>query len=367
MGIERNIFFVQAAKFGVKARGIVHVGANDGEECEHYRMEGARDVLFIEPSDVAYRLLKKRLEDYPEFTAVQALCTDADGERVVLNVANNQGQSSSILAMGRHSEVYPNVYYSEQQELISSRLDTLLERDFDSAKYNMLVIDIQGAELIALKGAERVIRKFDALFLECSATPLYEGGCTLQELVVFLGFYDFGLRWVDIDSDDSGNCLFVANSVVKNRPVVEIATHGVNVALGKPVKTSSHAQYAGAFDPGAVVSGRRTGDYAFHTESEDRPWLEIDLEQELAVSEILVFNRVNAAIERARTLQVFTRADRGDWVRIHDQGGVMFGGIDGDPLRIRLNGDPVRRLRFQLASHDCLHLDAVEVYADLDA
>lgn len=365
MSIERHICFIQMAKFGLRARGVVHVGANDGEECPWYAMEGIKKVLFIEPSNVAFDLLQEKLKKYPQYDSVQALCADTDGAEITLNVANNQGQSSSILNLGRHSDVYPHITYVEKQVMSATRLDTLIETSYSVSDYNVLIMDIQGAELTALRGSERIIKQFDVLFLECSATSLYEGGCTIQELVNFLAFYDFGLRWMDLDTDDSGNCLFVANrtrGINASKP--DIITSGTNVALGKPIRTSSQASYAGPLDPNAVVSGRRTNTYAFHTEHEEKPWIEVDLGADLKLSELIVFNRIDAAPERAKHMEVFIKRLDEDWEKVHNQGGLIFGGADGNPLRIQLDNRIARLVRLQLPGSGCFHLAEIEIYTE---
>jgi hypothetical protein len=59
----------------------------------------------------------------------------------------------------------------------------------------VLKMDIQGAELAALRGAEALLRdhRIDAIFTETFFVPHYEGGCLLHELWGHLATHGYGL------------------------------------------------------------------------------------------------------------------------------------------------------------------------------
>jgi FkbM family methyltransferase len=77
--------------------GVVHVGANLGQEREVYAALGL-DVVWIEPIPEIFAQLKENVQGFPNQLAIEALVTDIDDKEYVFHIANNDGASSSILA-----------------------------------------------------------------------------------------------------------------------------------------------------------------------------------------------------------------------------------------------------------------------------
>jgi hypothetical protein len=58
-------------------------------------------------------------------------------------------------------------------------------------KYNFWNFDIQGAELLALKGAMKSIEYVKALYLEVNIEEVYKGAALMSDLDDFLSKYNF--------------------------------------------------------------------------------------------------------------------------------------------------------------------------------
>jgi FkbM family methyltransferase len=86
--------------------GVIHVGANSGQERTLYAQHGL-NVVWIEPIPEVYAALTDNIVGYPRQTAINALITDKDGETYTLHVANNEGASSSILDLHDHRDIWP--------------------------------------------------------------------------------------------------------------------------------------------------------------------------------------------------------------------------------------------------------------------
>ncbi len=61
--------------------------------------------------------------------------------------------------------------------------------------------------------------------------------------------------------------------------------------------------------PRGGVYGLPTGRPGFHTDIEDAPWLQVDLEAVRPLNEVRVFNRMDCSRERSRTLRVLLSED----------------------------------------------------------
>jgi FkbM family methyltransferase len=98
-------------RFLGSARGVIHVGANIGQERGLYDGYGL-DVLWVEPIPEVFAELEANIARYPRQRALLSLVTDRDGAEYEFNVANNHGESSSILPLKEHRDVWPNVDYA---------------------------------------------------------------------------------------------------------------------------------------------------------------------------------------------------------------------------------------------------------------
>jgi hypothetical protein len=99
----------------------------------------------------------------------------------------NATQSSSLLPLRKHAEIYPQIVTQETIEVDCSRLDDLLDDLREtSAGYNILNIDVQGAELLVLRGAERMLAFVDMINVEVNFAELYAGCAQIDEIDDFL-------------------------------------------------------------------------------------------------------------------------------------------------------------------------------------
>ena len=354
------------SKFGIRPRGIIHVGANYGQEFESYKSSEAETVIYIEPISKVFESLKEKVEKCPGHHAIRSVCSDRSGDKVIFNVASNLGQSSSLLELGYHAKLYPNIVYDYKEELITEALDDLLRRHWKYKDFNFLVIDAQGADLLVLQGATDLLLKIEAVYVEVAEVPLYDGGCTWGEIVEFLGNFEFHLKYLEINSKHWGNAFFVKNKVIftaiKNKAVP--FAPGRNLALGRSAKQSSLYGDLGRYGPFGGVNGKKTGTVGFHTALEEFPWWQVDLGDIYFLTEIHVYNRLDAVPERAYNFIVRLSEDDKQWKLVHRQGGIAFGGIDGNPAQIILDRVPAQFVRIELEGKGYLHLDEVEVFGE---
>jgi FkbM family methyltransferase len=174
--------------------GVIHVGANIGQERDLYERFGVR-VLWIEPIPDIIAMLEARLEGHDRQRAVEGLVTDRDDVEYPFHIASNRGQSSSILELERHREIWPGVSYTGTITLKSVTLATLLHRArIEAADYDALVIDTQGSELLVLKGAEPLLHNFKYVMTEVADFESYQGCCRLADIDSFMtrcGYREF--------------------------------------------------------------------------------------------------------------------------------------------------------------------------------
>ncbi|MGB3810764.1 MAG: FkbM family methyltransferase, partial [Parvibaculum sp.] len=174
-------------------KGVIHVGANTGQE-RHQYAEHALDVLWVEPIESVFAELVANIAPLPRQTAVRALLTDKSGEKITLNIANNNGASSSILQLKQHKDIWPHIHYVEKVEMVGETLPDLLARSGHSVhNYDGIILDTQGSELMILRGAASLLSRFRVIQAEVADFESYEGCCTVSEMDTFLrdaGFFE---------------------------------------------------------------------------------------------------------------------------------------------------------------------------------
>ena len=188
-------------------RGILHLGAHLGQEAPRYDALG-KPALWIEAMPDIHERLAERLKSFPGQLSLCALLGDTDGATRTFHVSSNaEGVSSSLFCFGPHAAaLWPHLGLKMVRELSlpMTRLDTLLDQQrIDPATYDYWVMDLQGAEKLALAGAPRALGHCCALLVETSTHPVYEQGVLWPELRDFLVSAGFTAMWEpELDHDD---------------------------------------------------------------------------------------------------------------------------------------------------------------------
>ncbi len=178
------------SQYSIAPRGVIHVGAHEGTEITAYQQMGAQKVLFVEANPSVFERLQANIADYPNVEAVNCAIVDRNGT-IDLHVTSFD-QSSSILQLKRHQEIYPHITETHQITVQSKTLDTLLqEQELNPSDFNILNIDIQGAELLALQGATNWLKSVELINTEVNYEELYEGCALIDQLDEFLEGHGF--------------------------------------------------------------------------------------------------------------------------------------------------------------------------------
>jgi FkbM family methyltransferase len=178
-------------KYGIRPTGVLHVGANVGEEAPVYLELGIKKQIWIEANPIICDRLRRNVSNNPEAIVYEACIGDEAGKVVTFHVSNNGSQSSSILELGTHKEAHPEVHYVEEVKMTMQRLDHILIDVPNVEAYNFLNIDLQGAELLALKGMGDMLLNFQWAYLEVNQRELYKGCALVEDLDYYLGAFGF--------------------------------------------------------------------------------------------------------------------------------------------------------------------------------
>lgn len=175
-------------KYG-KPKGIIHIGAHMLEEKKDYDKHGLTHTIWLEANPQICDKAKHKLSDSEKL--FNYAVSDKDGDSLTLNVTNN-GQSSSILELDVHKKYYPQIVVVDKVEVQSVRMDTLMEREnIDISNYDFINLDIQGAELLALKGFGDLLNNINYIYIEVNFNTLYKDCPLVEEIDGYLSQYGF--------------------------------------------------------------------------------------------------------------------------------------------------------------------------------
>ena len=181
-------------KYSVQFKGILHVGAHECEEIYDYDLYLPRNnVLWIDALQDKVELSKLR---FPDIFIEHAVISDKY-ETVTFHRSNN-GQSSSILELGLHKHYHPHISYIDSYQIEATPLkDIICKYDIP---YNFINLDIQGAELKALKGMEQYLDTIDYIYTEVNSHYVYENCALITEIDAYLltfGFHRVETCWCE--------------------------------------------------------------------------------------------------------------------------------------------------------------------------
>jgi len=195
-------------KYNINFKGILHVGAHHCEELGVYeKYVNRKNILWVEAmSDKVEYCIKK----YPNLKIEQGIISDKV-ENVKFNVSNN-GQSSSFLEFGLHTKYHPNVHFIKSYKEETKTLSSILPKY--NIDINFVNLDIQGAELKALKGMEKYLDKIDYIYTEVNKDHVYKNCTLISELDDYLNKFDFkrvetkwtGCKW--------GDAFYIKNNLI---------------------------------------------------------------------------------------------------------------------------------------------------------
>lgn len=175
-------------KYNFQIEGVLHIGASEGQEAIEYHNLRAKRVVWIEAIPWVYDKLVKHISKFQGQEALNYCIGDVDGKWIAFNEANNGGQSSSILELGTHKQVHPEVRYINKTPMQTRRIDKI-EHDFSGLDF--LNIDLQGAELMALKGMGKMLDQFKYAYLEVNWDKLYKGCPLIKDIQEFMNSKGF--------------------------------------------------------------------------------------------------------------------------------------------------------------------------------
>ena len=200
----------------LNSRGILHLGAHRGKEAEIYNWLNKK-VIWVEAIPEIFEELEININHYYNQKAVKALLGEKDVKNVDFYISNKDQSCSSIFNLSE--DVKKGLLWKKHKvemvkkiQLNMQTLDTICEKEMiNLGNYDHWIVDLQGAELHALRGAKKSLKFCNSLSIEISKKKFYEKGSTSwEELKKFLYKNNFNLT--SEPQEDHCDVLFLKNN-----------------------------------------------------------------------------------------------------------------------------------------------------------
>lgn len=200
-----NTFLSQALIVSGEPTIIFDVGANDGIEAELFaRLFPRSQIVAFEARPEAVVECRIRLSSYENVQVVEGACHEVDGMTLpfypVIWSNNEVGENPGSSSLFKIKDIPESTEKFQQTEIEvqTLRIDTWATIH-DIENCDLLWLDIEGAELLALRGMGELLRTVKAAWIETTSIERWEDHTELEQ--------------TEVDKYLAGFCLFPVPSV----------------------------------------------------------------------------------------------------------------------------------------------------------
>ncbi|MEJ7594314.1 MAG: FkbM family methyltransferase [Planctomycetaceae bacterium] len=189
---------------------ILDVGSCNGDQsCEFATQFPKAQIFAFEARPQSAQTVRRTVSQYPNIEVIESAVHDFDGE-TEFHVVNDLNPGASSLFVGSGVQ---DIHPIQQARITvpAMRLDTWAKQARVS-RFDLVWMDLQGPELLALRGMGNMLRTVSAIQLEITYFELYSGQVMWPEVRDFLEFNGFRLvdEWPDI-CGYFGDAIFLRN------------------------------------------------------------------------------------------------------------------------------------------------------------
>jgi FkbM family methyltransferase len=221
---------VLVQRFEVPTDGVLHVGANFGQEADEYDHLGFGTVVWVEGYAPYFKRLSKTIKGRPNHLAVELMVSDVEGEKVRFSIASNTGSSTALKVASAWHQTFRGLTLSDGGEVLCGRLDQALDAVLPPERrttIRFMVLDIEGSELKALRSMGAYLERLEFALIEISVRRNFEGGPLLRDIDAFMAARGFRRIYIKV-SASSGDALYrkVAALSELSRTMMRVTAEG---------------------------------------------------------------------------------------------------------------------------------------------
>lgn len=176
---------------------VFDVGANTGRYGTELRHAGYTGrIISFEPLSSSYKQLRTVSANDELWETTQSALGDVDGAAEI-NISSNPQFSSILKVMPEANQTVSQPTYVGKEEVVISRLDTILDAFIDEEEKLFLKIDAPGYVKQILDGAVGVIHKIAGIQVKTSLVTMYEGEYLINDMISYVKDLGFNLTSIE--------------------------------------------------------------------------------------------------------------------------------------------------------------------------
>ncbi len=195
---------------------MIEAGAFDGSDAaESARYWPQARIYAFEPVPENFQKTLAATAAFPQIECIPVGLFDRNGT-TTMHLSSNDRVSSSVLKPTGHLKFHPEVQFDKDVVVNITTLDHWAQQRGVSV-VDFLWLDMQGAELSAMRNGEKLLKNVSTIYTEVSLRPTYEGGPLYPEIRRWLEVRGFAVIKEALPYRDMGNVLFVNEATLKRR------------------------------------------------------------------------------------------------------------------------------------------------------
>lgn len=203
----------------IKNQDVIHIGAHDGIEADIYDFFEAKSVFWFECNPYVFPNLLKRITEKPrsaKHLAYQTALWSEAGKTLDFNFYRDKrdGASGFYLPEKMFDYIKDCPLLEEKIQIKTNTLDNYVNDGIvNISNISLLNLDVQGAELEVLKGANLLLTNPSLRFIWCEVSwdKVYKDAPVMDDITTYLGKFGFQFAGLRKDWEIHGDALYVRN------------------------------------------------------------------------------------------------------------------------------------------------------------
>lgn len=196
---------------------VLDVGANEGQYARELRGSGYEGkIVSFEPVAAPYAVLARRAAGDPSWDCRRLALSDADGDESI-HVCADSKFSSFLELRNTPGGGYGSTVVATET-VPAQRLDSIAGELLAAELRVWMKLDVQGHEARVLRGAAATLARLDAVELELSVSPQYEGQSSYRDILDVLEAEGFVLAGIDSGFTDEATGRMLEMDAILVRP-----------------------------------------------------------------------------------------------------------------------------------------------------
>lgn len=212
-----NTFISKKFKSTDDVKIIFDIGSCHALESVEFAKRYKKSKIFtFEANPISYQVCLENSKEYSSISVINKAVNDYDGmckfypmdkdKTITTWEDGNQGASSLYLANGAYDHIEKYVQY--EIEVPCTRIDTFCKEN-NLNFVDIVWMDLQGAELKALKSMGDILDTVQIIHTELEMNPMYEGQCLFGDVSEYLQERGFDLEWGNTNNYFGSDFIFV--------------------------------------------------------------------------------------------------------------------------------------------------------------